>query len=457
VARSLILVVVDQQHRDLPSAALISYFLKNKGHDVILLKLPKAQAVVAQIKPDWIIVPKGHNYVDYLGTDIRQFSKIIVLPTEGNLQTHRKRLPFPKPIDVCYFWNATELAASTGFPGLSDSMKHIIGNPRLDFLHPRNRVLSAPNDVIRKRLRLNREQPTLTVTTRLVIANYSESDAREQRQYLVGQGAAERWDDDYLRDQHQKQIIEDMIKLVLVNYPYINCVIKPHPNENINYWINLKKQHPTLRLALGETIQDVLFVSDFNISNISCTTVAEARAVGVRSCEVITEWGKGEQRRDDEKRLPEYVIKNSQDIIPICEYLITSEPEKLTSIRNKATIDILPYLEKYNGVFDGRCCLRYAESIHQIVSSEEMTVRRALFGTIIRRKVFHARYKLSMIQVHIESMFKNMLNLDQQMSWVWKRIDSRGKYESRIVMGAETLWYRRFKKHTIDFSVNEET
>ena len=428
----VILFVVDHKHRDLPSLSLIAYHLKINGARPYFASLPAANQLARLIQPDTIVVPKPWNYHDYLDKLVTSKSTIIVVQSEGNPQTTlEETFTVFDPIDAYFFWNQTEMDKAKFDPGLSNAELRILGNPRLDFLHKKNRRFVK--NINKKRLNIDSSKKSLTIATRLVYANARPDALRGMRRADVI--STDSFDAMVDQDLQQKKLIVDGLEAIWSIDPQVNVLLKPHPNENMSFWRGLQAKYRELIVITGHTIDTVLSISDFNVSNVSCTTTGEARIAGVRSAEVSTKMDSFV--RTDEKRLPDYLVESGSDFLQIIDFLRSNDETSLAELRNPDVIPLPEYLEKYYFAFDGVRCEAYANAILSFVKSQPKTTPSRFKTSALRHLISNYSKARSILPTfHVQKRF-------------WKGItDSRGRYDNRVSIGDEHAWYKRFRKHS---------
>ena len=78
------------------------------------------------------------------------------------------------------------------------------------------------------------------------------------------------------------------VNYVLENFKNVNIVIKPHPNEDVNFGTKLEKKNKNLKIMLGKSINELLKISDLHIGIQGCLTIVESSLLKVPSIELDT-------------------------------------------------------------------------------------------------------------------------------------------------------------------------
>lgn len=428
------LFIVDEKHRDFRATSLIGYFLQRRNVEVYFAALSSARKLAEQLLPDVIIVPKPWNYHTYLSPKVIKASKIIVLQTEGNPQSTINDPTVTRPVDAYFFWNSVEYSQAKDDPGLDGAVTKVIGNPRLDFFHTKLSCVNKSRKQLEAEYNLDSTKPTITITTRLVLQNLPPatlaSVAKGQDKEMFGA----------LLDQDNAQaaIVKAVIDYLYSNSIPINIVAKPHPNEHLAFWESIRNRCPRIKLVVGDPIENVLTISDFNISNVSCTTTGEALIAGVKSSEISTE--SDCFLREDERRLPQYRIKSSADMANVVEYLLSKDDTRLNDLINPQRIDTEEYIQKYYHRFDGECCQTYADEIYAVVRNV-FQINRYDFSDKLRSRLRNLplstvkmRRRLYTIYCQIRSLFPGKV-----------LIDARGRYDHRIRTGDAERLHRHYR------------
>ena len=134
---------IDHKHRDLPSMALIAFFLKKRGFKTYFCSSLNHN-IIHYINPDFIIMSKFRNALNNIQHWIKSDCKIIIIQSEGNLQakenkyvSERDKYLFQNTYtpELTIFWNYEEMYKYSKLMN-KNKQKIVIGCPRLDFLKP---------------------------------------------------------------------------------------------------------------------------------------------------------------------------------------------------------------------------------------------------------------------------------------------------------------------------------
>ena len=160
-----ILFIVDVKLRDLPSIALISYYLKKK-YKIIYGRVNELENYIDK-KFDCVILPKMNKFDDtskyFVFETIRKKRIIICIENEGNINVKIKKNFLFIP-HLFFFWGKNQLKNYKNTFYKKKNIK-IMGNPRLDFFHEKfNSLLIDKKSYLKKNNLKNNF--CLTFTTR---------------------------------------------------------------------------------------------------------------------------------------------------------------------------------------------------------------------------------------------------------------------------------------------------
>jgi hypothetical protein len=222
----------------------------------------------------------------------------------------------------------------------------------------------------------------------------------------------------------------------------IEVVIKPHPNENPEFWEKSIKKNDFERVHImkGEPIESLLTISDIHISHNVCTTTFEAMLRGIPALEIQTKISKQLYAKKD-LDLPIYSSDRSQKLAEMIFKVLDDHSNYSTLSNTKSEI----FCKKYYGDFDGKRCETYAKEIAAF-SQEPFTKmnhleRINLINLIIQEKIIIPNL-IRIRNFSIHNLFKKFKNIfSNQMIQ-----DSYGRYDKDYTEGDENEWFEKFKK-----------
>lgn len=150
-----ILFLIDIKRRDLPSSALIAYFLIKMKYEVYFQSISSPQKNFGYSKKRFeaIIFPKFNLHSDIFHYSFLQAKKnnslIICIESEGNQNyTNIKKYKFHP--DIYFFWGKNQKKKYY----FKRNIKKVLGSPRMDFFHKKFEKLSSKKN-IKKQLGIN--------------------------------------------------------------------------------------------------------------------------------------------------------------------------------------------------------------------------------------------------------------------------------------------------------------
>lgn len=279
-----ILMVVAYKARDLEGNALVGYYLKRQyGIEVIYTNGYHLEKKILKHAPDAVVL--DHLGWDFKGEQARLAKrlgmKVIVLPTEGLFQEAEDAARVTgaahnaNHLPDCYLawgnWlNKTLLDKNL----MIESQVYAVGCPRFDFYRqPYLNLMKDKRDLLKELGFKNPDLPLILWTTNTTYA------ARNPRVILKRYAKKSSFDAAYIKAllEDNKRQFRDHSKLVLelakrrTNW---NFIIKIHPAEWVNGYIEMERQAENIKLAYNCPVRDYLYHSDILLQRY-CTTATE--------------------------------------------------------------------------------------------------------------------------------------------------------------------------------------
>jgi len=449
-----ILFLVDHKYRDLQSLSLIGYLLGEKGYDVKFIAIWQENDIINEFNPSYIVLPKPGYAVDRLIKFKIDGRKTIVINTEGNLQENKSVLNIPMPPDLYFFWNRTQFNVDKETLKKSKTKLVLAGCPRMDFLTGKlYKSIFPSKDQLLEKYKLPVTNKTITIATASQDAHFSEAliQQKEKIQKQKYRDAPNYRDVvnnmRYLRDKTSK-----IINGIVENFPNINIVLKPHPNENIVYWQELVSSlnANNIFVSIGEPIYHLLKVSDLHISHNVCTTTYEAMMTGVPTVELHSKnskrlWG------SEHLYLADFIVESFDDLYEKVKKILVDNKFTRDSIKKD---QLNKYTEEYLYKVDGKRCLEYANKIDSFIANSNMTKNEINFFEKtqlllkfsylrFRKFISHLKNRLFKYNNDKASIIKNNNNN------INNHLDHLGRYDNRINPGDEEYWFNKFKNINI--------
>jgi surface carbohydrate biosynthesis protein len=445
-----ILFLVDHKHRDLPSLSLIGYLLQKKGYDVKYNAIWLENEIINEFNPGYIVLPKPVYAIDRLIKFKIDGRKTIVINTEGNPQDIKLAMKIPMPPDLFFFWNQTQLELDKKI--LNESRIELAGCPRMDFLMGElyESIFPSKHELLEK-YNLSDKNKTITIATSCQDAHFDEKliQQKEKIRKKKFREAAD-YRDIVNNMRNLRDNTGEIIKGIVENFPNMNIILKPHPNENIVYWKELVSSLNTKNIfvSLGEPIYHLLKISDLHISYNVCTTTYEAMITGVPTVELHTKNSES-LYSTDHLYLADFIIESFDNLIAKVEEVLVNN----TFIRDQIKKDQLnKYTEKYLYKVDGNRCSEYASKIDSFISHSTLIKDEINFikeaQLLLKYSYLIGRKPISVIKQRLIQFINGKDKIIKENN-IDSSLDHLGRYDNRIKLGDEEFWFKKFKNLNI--------
>jgi len=303
-----------------------------------------------------------------------------------------------------------------------------------------------------KKYNLSQDLKTVTIATSTANAYLSGESLKQKVKQLKRQTTEIDNFEEGVKDMRVlKDMTERMIRHIVLKYPELNIVIKPHPNESIIDWQDFVASLPTgnIHLCIGEPINHLLRVSDLHIAHNACATTFESLLSSVPAVEIHTEQSM-KLFNTDRLQLPNYIVKNVVELGHVIEKeLYRSDGDK--EVKDPRNEELQFYIRKYYYKYDGLRCYVHAREIAEFMENtyQDTNNSRSLF---INNPLLLWPYVRSQIRGHfsyVKRFVKKLfLRLSKQKADDSNNAetDSRGRYDNRIKSGDEEYWFKKFDK-----------
>ena len=449
---NVVLFLIDHKHRDLPSAALIGFYLKKKGYDVKYVAYWQEEELIKEYNPKYIVLGKPVYDYSRLAKWRAKGRKWIAMDVEGNPQDIIYEMKINIFPDMSIYWNDKEYLAykkyykNKSFVNRFTPHLKIIGCPRIDFHHKNYTYLFETKEEILKRYDLPVENKIITIATSTQDSHFSNEKRLGQaqtRKAVLSKSA------DYELIVRNMEKLRDKTGEIIKNISRANndynIVIKPHPNENVIYWDNLIKELnlKNARIMKGEVINNLLNISDLHIAHNVCTTIFEAMLHQIPTVEIHTSLSI-DLYEQEHLNLGLFQIQKPTEILHIIDQILETNGTNQQSSLNKVT----SYCNKYFGSFNGKRCFEYAESIDTFIQDDK-TKTSSLFLIIINHAIFINYLVFNQLRSLKSTILARIFNHKKPVSEDTKissNVDVRGRFDNRIKPGDEDYWLRLFNR-----------
>ena len=413
-----IVFFLDHKHRDLFSTVKISNFLKEKKFKVKIVPQWKFN-VVNDFDPKFIVLGKN-NIHDFEKIRWRlEGRKIISIPNEN---FHLKNIDkVDITCDLNFYWNK-----NTKNQQKINKKQIVVGNPRTDFI--RIKSYKSKKKIITFALPPSKQE--LKNSEDLI--KFSEA---QKKKIYKNKKSVFAYDEITRGRNIVNKILQWTIALSL-KFKNINFYLKPHPNDNIYYWLDLKKKikkYKNIRIIYGTDIFDFLSKSNLHVAAEGCTTVFESIFSKIPCAEIVSD-----------KKMTKRMFFNHQLNLCLNKINIFNDIFKLTQKINKnekiySTNKILMdnYIFNNFNIVDGKRCDEYANEINKFSNEQNYHNKiENLFDLVT--ELFKVK-KLNYFKFFIKLCIKKVLNLNLKYPDFkhikvnkFTKIDRTGRYDSRV-------------------------
>lgn len=451
-----ILFLVDHKHRDLPSLSLIGYLLKEKGHSVEFSTLGDEEKKWETYIPHLVVANKQIGDNTRLQLCKAHGIKRAVINTEGARRKGRL-LTIEVPPELIFYWNEDEFNRYRIVPELKKVQHKLVGSPRLDFLTKPFEVLYPTKQELLAELGMNEKNFTVTIATHTVAAFHSpELQEFKRKQLKEVFNIALDYDTIFNNSVENLKVTVEFLKNHVKDFPEINFVLKPHPNEDVNFWKQLIEKEinlPNLKLVLGMTINEFLGCSDLHIAHNGCTTTAEALLKQIPTIEILS---KNYEKifPEDRMELANFKVWNDKEIL---ESLLFEKKQsrkgKLSNYLAKPEIEEYLFGNFYKS--DSKRCFEHFKVLHKF--TQEITIEPIRDNKQIK-KLQKSREKKFMqygLRYELGAIKRNIFRSKTPMDKTKTSGDPRGRYDNSIKPGDEKYWFDKFEKAGFNISFFE--
>ena len=414
-----IIFLVDHKHRDFPSISLIGYFLHRKGHKVYFKRIHEPDVEI--INPD-VIVEAKYSRPEYYRKKIKKWQekniKVIVMETEGIIQWKGFTPLMNYKPDFCFFWNKNH-----GYQydkSFYEDKTIILGCPRSDFLHKNLRQLTK-NKSIFEDLDLDKNIKTITVATPNSYEDLSEEKLLNvKKRYNEVHKSSASFETLITHMKESRKSIQSFCKSFSNSNLNCNLIIKPHPNENINYWNEFVKKlnDKRVKILVGKSIQDLLNVSDLHVAKSGCLTLPEASLLEINTIELLSLSESSKQILfDNHMFLGTYNIEKFLEIEQDLHNILNNEINN--EIKNNHKNKLKKYIENYFYKYDGKRCFEYSKVLDEYLRNENNFIKK--------KKNFMTLFSfMKAIVIKAIKLVYRSIRYNETL------IDNRGRFDNRI-------------------------
>ena len=410
---------IDHKYRDFFSMAQIAYKLDKKINNIFFLPNSKYKflqyfdyAII--LKPQLPLAIQNQYNLGKLKT------KIIIIESEGLNQDLEFEINPGLIPDLWLFWNEYEKKKYEHLKSKKNILLHSIGNPRLELL--KNRYYQEL--LVNLYGEFKSEYKIITISSSLHECFFDKEEINQKRIRRQRQFKKSMNYDLYISNSHLLlELITSALKDLIKKYENFIFILKPHPNEKIQYWIDLKSNLNSNNLILFSkgNIINLLKNSSLHIALNGCTTTLEAKLMYIPTLELHTKYSKDLYHKDH-LNLPDYKALNKTDVLNTVNLL------KENKIKiNKMDED---YVNKYLFNFDKNTIYEYAKVLTDFIYSHKY--KRNLFSSLFLNLFIRFDYFIEYFYLLKNRFINNKKNLNY-------------KYDHRILFNEHLKLNKIFK------------
>lgn len=294
IKQPTIILSLETKVRELPGKLLLASFLAEKGFRVLIANR-RSLDLVRKYKAFVFVERNSFALREGFFRQLKAFGvKIVCIDEEGVVwltpEMYKKRIHGKTNtyVDLYCTWGPTQTRAINE---VNSSLRVAeTGNPRVDLL--RQELLSIYKDKANQ-LRQLYGGYILFVSNLASANNYYSKDfgdstieyvlAERKRQGLVETETEARWYVGYLKNRVELfgRIVE-LLKLLSTTFPDKKVIIRPHPSENHETWVDLMRGFDNVSVVFEGELTPWILAAEAVFHN-SCTTGLEAAIIGKKA------------------------------------------------------------------------------------------------------------------------------------------------------------------------------
>ncbi len=370
-----ILMVVPYKARDLEGHALVGHQLNRRyGYEVIFSNGYRLEPKILQHAPDALVLDHlSWNFkVEQAKLAKNLGMKVVILPTEGLFQDaegavrragklhHATHLP-----DLYMTWGDFPRRALLEEKLMVETRVQTAGCPRFDFYcQPYLNLMPSRREFVKQFGFSQSDAPLILWATNTPYSARSAAKMLERQTKRAKKPLAEvqaHIADHKIQWREHSRVVLELAR----RNPQWNFIIKVHPAEWVNPYLEMEEKNPNIKVAYNSPIRPFLYHAEILLQR-NCTTATEAWMFGkpVLNLEI------GEYRRPvrEEYATGNHPVGNTDEAeIAVKKYLAGSQIPLSQQNARSAFIKDFYYL------IDGNAHQRCAQAIHEVLSGENFS------------------------------------------------------------------------------------
>lgn len=289
--KKIILVPYEIESRDYKSRLLLSFFLAQAGFKIIFGRKAEVEYFTRCFSNSiYIGLQSTNTYLNFYKKLKSNNNKLILFDEEGLVTLSKKtylKTKFSNEIakicDIFFCWGEESYKFLKKNRKNFENKLIIAGNLRFDILKKKFEFLNKENsDVIKKRF-----QSYILVTCSFGNVNhynkkYEKITFLKKNKYLGDFESVKNYEYylKYNKIKYSQNIV--LINHLAEKFKDINFIIRPHPSEKLDSYLELQKRFTNVHVSKEFSIAEWLKWSKLNI-HYYCTTSLEASAMGIEN------------------------------------------------------------------------------------------------------------------------------------------------------------------------------
>ena len=282
-----IIMPVENQVREMDAKILLSCVAAERGYPVLIGSRAYIHFKVASVPRGVYMAKSMKTRSDRMFKILNQIGHhILAWDEEGLLREpdaiyHRWRLSAVAMKRIAYLttWGEDNARAFRQFSGYDNNTPIIVtGNPRIDLLRPELREFYRPEaEALRERY-----GNFILINTNFSKVNHYYSALGELKQAAEGKNPGKIDPYDAGKGRHKLAIFEHFQKMIPVfsdTFADYTVILRPHPSESHQTWLDIAKDHPNLIVTNEGNVHPWLLAAKVVVAN-GCTTLVESAILG---------------------------------------------------------------------------------------------------------------------------------------------------------------------------------
>ncbi len=401
-------IIVDNPQRDLAGCTILAKELKKYNYRPILIPSNLRFYEIGKIKPNYVLFPNLRWPNVQLAKFLKKNGvKIGIIDSEGGfvsqindiLRTYDKNIDYKNLVDNWFFWGPKFHDSFVNHLNLNNENCHIVGNPKFDLYNHRNQEI---------------EKKQILIATGFPFYNSTLGKNQTWKSERKHNISKEELATVYQNQKRQFLEVIQLVKELTNKYPYYRFVLRPHPFENIQKYVN-KVSKANLVIDNNKLSHQELLNSSLLIHFIS-SLAYEASLCRINNIAI-------------KNLIPEHILKSKNPLLKLTTFVDEKEElienlDKYIIFKDYSNINLNDFIYKNHN-------LNSSELISSIISENNLDILREnqieklVFGLINSHKLSIVKY-----------WFRRILNI-------------KIKYQINLINRVKN-WKKSYKYFSID-------